>query len=359
MAIGFPVKDDYVTGDVLTAANMNDLSGTVNTLQSTGYAAGKNKIINGDFGVWQRGTTFTPAASAYVFSADRMAVSRDGTGATVTVSRQAFTPGTAPVTGYESQYFLRYAQTVAGTGGTYLTLCSQKIENVQTFANQSVTFSFWAKTDATRTVAVGYGQIFGSGGSSDVYGSLGSSITLTTSWVRYTVTGTIPSISGKTVGTGSFLELYISGVQNTTQTIDLWGLQLEAGSTASDFQTATGTLQGELAACQRYYRRLDGAGNATAALISGLAFSTTVAMFIFPFGIEMRIPPSALEVNNQGINRPANATAYSGGTWALNQAMNCSSRVIYTHGSAVFTAGESLITSSTTTSSYFAFSAEL
>lgn len=32
MAAGFPVKANYVTGDVLTAANMNDLSGTVNLI---------------------------------------------------------------------------------------------------------------------------------------------------------------------------------------------------------------------------------------------------------------------------------------------------------------------------------------
>jgi hypothetical protein len=293
MAVGLPLKTTYADGDVYSASDVNDTNGTINAYlaPSLGYSAGKNKIINGDFGVWQRGTSFTPAASAYVFTADRMGVSRDGIGATVTVSRQAFTPGTAPVTGYEGQYFFRYAQTVAGTLGTYLTVCSQKIENVQTFANQSVTFSFWAKADATRTVSVGYGQIFGSGGSGDVYGSLGSSITLTTSWVRYSVTGTIPSISGKTVGTGSFLELYISGAQNTAQTIDIWGVQLEQGSTATAFQTATGTIQGELAACQRYYQFIG--GTASGFPIVG-AYTTTAVSNRWPirFPVEMRITPT-------------------------------------------------------------------
>jgi hypothetical protein len=35
MATGFPVKADYVTGDVLSAANMNDLAGTLNYLDPT------------------------------------------------------------------------------------------------------------------------------------------------------------------------------------------------------------------------------------------------------------------------------------------------------------------------------------
>lgn len=35
MATGFPVKANYATGDVLTAANMNDLAGTLNYLDPT------------------------------------------------------------------------------------------------------------------------------------------------------------------------------------------------------------------------------------------------------------------------------------------------------------------------------------
>ena len=216
--------------------------------------AGKNKIINGDFGVWQRGTSFTPAAVAGVlnYTTDRFLTSRDGSGSTVTVSQQTFTPGAAPVAGYEGRFFYRYAQTVAGTSGTYLTICSQIIEGLS-LSGQTVTYSFWAKADTTRTVQIGWAQYFGTGGSSPVYSST-TNVNLTTSWTRYSVTVTIASITGKTIGTGQVgIEFYIGGSANTVQTIDIWGVQLEQGSTATAFQTATGTIQGELAACQRYY----------------------------------------------------------------------------------------------------------
>jgi hypothetical protein len=255
MAVGFPTKVDYNTGDVLSAQNMNDLSGTVNLLEpmyENQYAAGKNKIINGDFGVWQRGTSFTnPAINAY--TADRWYVAKNGSGATVTVSQQTFTPGDAPVAGYEGQFFFRYAQSVAGTGATYNVIV-QKIEDVRQLAGQTVTVSFWAKAASSLTlVNADLSQNFGSGGSSDVNTNLVSSPVITTSWTRYSYTVTVPSITGKTIGTGSSLAFRIFLPNNAIQTLDIWGVQVEAGSTSSSFQTATGTKQGELAACQRYY----------------------------------------------------------------------------------------------------------
>jgi hypothetical protein len=82
-------------------------------------ASSGNFVINGAMEIWQRGTSFSTYVSGGLFhTADRWATQRDGSGATVTTSQQTFTPGSAPVAGYESQYFIRVAQSVAGTGGT-------------------------------------------------------------------------------------------------------------------------------------------------------------------------------------------------------------------------------------------------
>ena len=140
-----PVGND---GETLVA----DSSTSTGLRYQGNFAAGKNKIINGDFGIWQRGTSFSnPANATYV--ADRWFVELDGSSFTRTISQQTFTPGTAPVAGYEGQYFLRWNTSVAGTSNTIQAL-SQRIEDIRTLSGQTVTLSFWAKADASRALTV-------------------------------------------------------------------------------------------------------------------------------------------------------------------------------------------------------------
>lgn len=219
----------------------------------TGLSNGStNAIINGAFDIWQRGTSFTNPG-LFNYTADRFTVYNDGSGGTRTVSRQTFTPGTAPVAGYENAYFFRYAESSATSGATF-NVIDQRIEDVRTLAGQTATFSFWAKADASRSLDVYFEQNFGSGGSTTVTGST-TSFSLTTSWQRFSVVMSIPSISGKTIGTSSFLEIRFSLPKNVIQTIDIWGIQLEAGSSATAFKRNSPSIQGELAACQRYYEK--------------------------------------------------------------------------------------------------------
>jgi hypothetical protein len=294
IANAIPLSTVTAKGDLIAATGASTVTnlpvgadGTTlvaNSASATGmawagptFAAGKNKIINGDFSVWQRGTSFSnPAILAY--TADRWAIYYDGSGATRTISQQTFTPGTAPVAGYEGQYFFRYAQTVAGTSNT-VNLFYQKIENVQSFAGQSIVLSFWAKADTARSITCTVNQSFGSGGSADVDTNFTNSASLTTSWQRFSLTVAVPSISGKTVGASSYLGIRLFFPAGTTPTIDLWGIQVEAGSVATPFTTATGTLQGELAACQRYYEKSYSQGTAlgTATEINTVISSSNAA----------------------------------------------------------------------------------
>jgi hypothetical protein len=292
MAVGLPMKTTYADGDVYAAQDVNDITGTMNLVgQTNNFYAGKNKIINGDFGVWQRGTSFSNPANA-TYTADRWFVELDGTGFTRTISQQTFTPGTAPVAGYEGTFFYRWDTSVAGISNTIQAL-STRLEDIRTFAGQTVTLSFWAKADASRALTV-YAYQQSTGGSGTVTTTVGTA-TLTTSWARYTMSVAIPSLTGITIGTNSNLQLRIAMPTGVTMTCDFWGMQLESGSTATAFQTATGTIQGELAACQRYYYRQTGTGNFGTYGI-GTATSTTNAFVNIIQPVAMRVVPTAIEV---------------------------------------------------------------
>jgi hypothetical protein len=307
MAIGWPMKTTYANGDVYSAGDVNDITGTINLLgSSVAYAAGKNKVINGDFGIWQRGSSFSNPASGS-FQADRWSVVWDGTGATRTVSRQTFTPATAPVSGYEYAYFYRYAQSVAGTGATY-NLFQTRLEDVRTFAGQTVTISFWGKAAATTSIVkLNLEQEFGTGGSPSATVSndiAGTNFSLTTSWQRFTVTTTVPSISGKTVGTTTpgFLGLRVWIPTNATFTLDFFGFQIESGSTSTAFQTATGTIQGELAACQRYYYR-QSVLTLYGYMAFGMCLNTTSAKMQIPLPVPMRNVTPSIDTPSASILR--------------------------------------------------------
>ena len=266
------------------------------------FAAGKNKIINGDTNIWQRGTSLVGAG----YLADRF----QGvvTTTTITQSQQAFTAGAAPVAGYESQYFYR-AVTVTGGTSASRALVQQPIEDVRTFAGQTVTVSFYAKAGTgTPKIGVELAQVFGSGGSASVTAIGATAVTISTSWTRYTVTASVPSISGKTIGTGSSLNLVLwidagsdfatraSSIGNQSGTFDIWGVQVEAGSVATAFQTATGTIQGELAACQRYYWR-----STTSTVGShgiGATQSATSAIVGINLPVTMRVVPTSIDFAN-------------------------------------------------------------
>ena len=251
------------------------------------FVAGKNKIINGDFGVWQRGTSFTTPNG---YTADRW----KAFGATSDVySQQTFTPGTAPVTGYEGTFFYQVA-TSATSADRYWW---QPIEDVRTFANQTMTLSFWAKVSSgTATLKTYVSQNFGSGGSAEV-NSAQQTNNLTTTWTRFTNTFVVPSISGKTIGTSSYLApVFITNATSTTYQI--WGVQAEAGSVATPFTTATGTIQGELAACQRYFSKSYNTDVAPAtvtdvgATFYKTAFTDSFQTWMVFFPVQMRSTPT-------------------------------------------------------------------
>lgn len=248
-----------------------NLLGAYGGLGNTGLMF-RNKIINGNFDIWQRGTSATKSApfSGNTFVADRSfaAVDSSATGS-YTVSQQAFTPGQSDVP-HEPSYFYRFATSslVNSTNGFSYVL-QQRVEDVRSLAGQTVTVSFYAKASANTSLSVNLTQAFGSGGSATniVPAQI---VSLTTSWQKITKTFSVPSISGKTIGANSYLGLEIfAALRGTTATAygvseftalgtgsyDIAQVQLEAGPVATPFEHRPIGL--ELDLCQRYFERVD------------------------------------------------------------------------------------------------------
>ena len=329
------------------------------------FVAGKNKIINGDFGINQRNTTSSTSSGTYLV--DRFPL-YSATG-TVTGSVQAFTAGAAPVAGYEATQYMRVV-TTGQSGATAEADLVQRVEDVRTFAGQTVTLSFWARAaSGTPKIAPTLYQAFGSGGSSTVINAM-PQVTLSTSWARYSVSIALPSLTGKTIGTSSFVQvtLWMSAGTNynsdtgslgiQSNTFDIWGVQLESGSVATPFTTATGTVQGELAACQRYYFRSNSATNNNAFLAPlGNAASSTVWTCVYTLPVTMRTTPNSLDYSGMAYYDGSNVVAIS--TLTLNQT-NQNTPYLYGTAASGLTAfrGYYLFANASLTA-YLGFSAEL
>lgn len=372
-------------GDILTASADNtpailslgnsgesivaDSSTTTGLRYTENYAAGKNRIINGDFTINQRSFT-SITASGYTFDRWRCVAGGDGT---TTITAQTFTLGAAPVAGYESTNFLQIAST-GQTSSSVQSNAQQRIESVRTFAGQTVTISFWAKaTSGTPKIAVDCVQNFGTGGSpsSSVETYVGQ-VTLSTSWARYSITVAVPSVSGKTLGTtvgtdflqftfwtsaGSAFNARTGSLGIQTATIGIWGVQAEAGSVATAFQTATGSIQGELAACQRYYYRQTSVSSYGWMAYGGCQNTTNgQAGLVLP--VQMRVVPTALEYANVRIVDSSYAGSLT--SLALNTGESTPNLAdIYVTGSGI-TGGRPLyIGANNNTGAYLAVTAEL
>jgi hypothetical protein len=351
----------YSTTQARVAVGNNGETLVADSSTSTGlryqpnFSAGKNAIINGAMNVWQRGTTFNAIANQS-FVADRFSWFYDGT-ATWNCSQQTFTPGTAPVAGYEGSFFMR-ASLSANTSSTYGNFI-QKIEDVRTFAGQNVTISFWAKADSARTSLFYLFQNFGSGGSSTVVVTT-PSITYTTSWARYTFTIGLPSLASKTIGTNNYLELGIRTTATTGSTLDIWGVQLEASNTATAFQTATGTIQGELAACQRYYYRTTSALNTFTPMYPQIfAYSATNAVGTARLPQRMRTKPSAIDFSSVTANEITSGGSVGVATISLGQGGDDFQELLFTGLSGMTIYRPYAVLANNTTSAFLGLSAEL
>ena len=127
----------------------------INAGPLTGF---RNKIINGDFDIWQRATSQTTSGYG---SDDHWRNIHYGS--TKTTSRQTFTVGQTDVPG-NPKYYKRTVVTTGSGAGDFASILT-KVEDVRTLSGKTATLTFYAKADSPKNIAVEVSQIFGTGGS--------------------------------------------------------------------------------------------------------------------------------------------------------------------------------------------------
>jgi hypothetical protein len=334
MAVGFPTKANWAAGDVLTASAQDDLAGTVNLLSNASATSGSqlvsnvagsslayvatpsssNPFLNSGMNVWQRGTSVSVAASTTsAYTADRWCV-QTGANTASTISRQA----TSDTTNLPFiQYCGRFQRNSGQTGAGMTVTQSVETINAVPFAGKQVTFSFYARAGANYSAtsnALSRGVIGGTGSDQNFFsGYTGQTnygfgtITLTTTWQRFTVTDTI----GATITEFTpYFSYAATGTAGTNDYFEITGVQIDIGSVALPFRTYAATYQGELAACQRYYWR----GTTTTSNFYGqgtVYSSTTASAILCPFPTQMRIVPSSVDYSNLVLTDPTTSYAVS------------------------------------------------
>lgn len=295
----------YTEMFVLTATGFIDLSKMAGSLTNsivtptngnTGY---KNFIINGNQTIAQRGTSFTNPVSGQ-YTLDRFVTNFDGTGGNRTISQVAVTPGELEGLGSSASYWRRHQRTSAGSGQTINDVL-EKIEDCQRLAGKTVTLSFIAKAAANTALNLLMGQNYGTGGSTAVETST-QIATITTTAQKFSFTFSIPSSSGKTIGTNHYT--YLSErypLNSALYDVYITALQIELGSLATNFETRSQAL--ELSLCQRYYEKSYDLNTVpgTIGAIAGRAIlrsPTSDLSTSVPFKVTKRAAPAITSYNN-------------------------------------------------------------
>ena len=282
------------------AQAMRTLGDAIDTTMAT-KAVASNPVINSSMQVWQRGTSIAMTTTAYL--ADRWQGYRSGGGATT--SRQV----TGDTTNLPFIQYCARVQRDSGNASTNTLNFTQSIESVNSipFAGKSVTFSFYARRGANFSptsnnlnvyLATGTGTdqnaITGFTGNSYIVNTTAS---LTTTWVRYTYTATVGATATQLA---PYFAYSPTGTAGANDYFEITGVQVDIGSVALPFQTASGgSIQGELAMCQRYFQLWTGPQFSRAGF--SYADSTTNGVFVDKLPVCLRSTPS-LAVSNMTLN---------------------------------------------------------
>jgi hypothetical protein len=209
-----------------------------------------NYIINGDFFVWQRDSTFPFTGTQTGFTADRWQWFQNG--GTTTVFKSSISIGSPGAT----KFALTVNRTVADSNLTFL---QHPIENVKTLNSKtiSLTMKAFLISPATKNITLEFQQAFGSGGSPSASVIFGTTVIALTQNItkEINLTFDVPNLDGKTIGTNGddFLGFIIVTTDTGLFEVDFWDISIIESDRQHTFHPRL--LEQEIALCERYYQK--------------------------------------------------------------------------------------------------------
>jgi hypothetical protein len=355
--------------------------------QTNNFFAGKNLINNGDMAIAQRGASTSSVTTTGYYSVDRFQNLISSMG-TYTISQESDSPA-----GFNNSLKTLVTTADSAPAASSRTVIIQRQEGLAlrrlafgTASAKTTTMSFWVKSNVTGTYILELATTFSK--------SINASYTINTAntWEKKTITfagdsntaiatntdtgiaviwwlgagtdytsGTLPTSWATTV-TANRAVGQVNFAAATNNYFQITGVQWEVGSFATDFQLSAGTIAGELAACQRYYFRVNGGAAYYPLTTGGFSNTTTTILAVTPFPSEMRIAPTALEQTGTAANYGINESG-GGYTCSAVPGFNAATK---TFGAVQFTVASGLTIgrgawgrNDNNSTAYLAWSAEL
>jgi hypothetical protein len=323
----------------------------------------QNPVLNSAYQIWSRGTSGTAnsysAGSGY--NADRW---QNYSVNALTVSRQV----TGDTTNLPNIQYCTRVQRNAGQTSTGQVFNSQTFESINSipFVGKTVTLSFYGRKGANYSEGssnLTLQLITGTGTDQNVLtgftafaNTINTNMLLTTTWQRFTATATVPTTTTQ-MGVGFVYTP--SGTAGAADYFEVTGVQLEVGSVATPFKTYATTIQGELAACQRYYTRFT-ASNTYSAYGMGIARSSQQFDPLLYLPVTMRTAPTSVDSNLLSSIPNYQGAATSITSIAINVATPNQVMIQATSSGTGLTQNSSYyLAANNSTSSYIGVSAEL
>jgi hypothetical protein len=327
-------------------------------LRYTGGTVISNPLINSCMDIWQRGTSIANTAST-LYTADRWVTV--GSPAAFTISRQA----TGDTTNLPNvQYCARVQRNSGQTNTTgFDFLQGFETTNSIPYAGKTVTMSFYARAGAnySPTSSILQAQLYSGTGTDQSPTAaftgqatvINQNATLTTTWQRFTYTA---SIGATATQLKTIFSMAPTGTAGAADFYEITGVQLDIGSVALPVRRNGATIQGELAACQRYYWRISN-GSVYSSYGTGVAGSSTLAYIVINYPTSMRINPTSVDFSTLMLSDSANNNAVTNLT--LDQPNTGKATLtVFTAGGMTQYRPQNLVNNNNT-AGYLGFSAEL